>query len=89
MTPCDVLARVTHAGQEVAGLELRRARRLVAAGCPVGVVEPRVDPLVYVHGGFAVTLWVYSDNSATPPVSAKDYAKALAVARRHAHGRPG
>ena len=47
LTPCDVLARVTHADEADAQLELDRAQRLATAGCPVGLVEPHVDPLVY------------------------------------------
>jgi len=59
LTPCDVLARVTHADEAGAQIEVDRARRLAAAGCPVGVVEPHADPLVYTRGRFAVTLWTY------------------------------
>ncbi len=76
LTPCDILARVTHAGQEGAQLELERAQRFAEAGCPVGALEPRVEPLVYKRGGFAVTLWTYYE-PATPQVSPVDYAKAL------------
>ena len=57
LTPCDVLARVTHAGHAMARLELDRALRLAGAGCPVGVVHPRVAPLVHERDGFAVTFW--------------------------------
>lgn len=77
LTPCDVLARISDAGHGDARLEVERARRLAKAGCPVGTVEPRVDPLVYTGGGFAVTLWTYYD-PATHPVSPVDYATALA-----------
>jgi aminoglycoside phosphotransferase (APT) family kinase protein len=76
LTPCDVLARVTHVGEEGAQLEVDRAQRLAAAGCPVGAVEPHVDPLVYTRGGFAVTLWTFYE-PVTPQLSAVDYAKAL------------
>lgn len=76
LTPCDVLARVTHVGQEGAQLEVDRARQLAEAGCPVGLVEPRVDPIVYTRGGFAVTLWAFYEPLATQ-VSPVDYAKAL------------
>ena len=41
LASCDVLARVSHVGQEGAQLELERARRLLKAGCPVGVTESR------------------------------------------------
>lgn len=81
LTPCDVVARVTYLGQEVAQLELERAQRFAVAGCPVGVVEPSVDPLVYPRDGFAVTLWTYYE-PATPELSQAAYAKALA--RLHA-----
>lgn len=76
LTPGDVLARVAHIGQEGAQLEVDRAQRLAAAGCPVGAVEPRVDPLVYTRGGFAVTLWTYYEPVA-PQVPPGDYAMAL------------
>lgn len=76
VTPCDVLARVTRVGEEDAGLELQRAQRLAEAGCPVGAVDPRVDPLVYVRDGYAVTLWAYYE-LATPTALPEDYARAL------------
>lgn len=76
LTPCDVLARVSHVGREVPQLEVERAQRLAEAGCPVGALEPDVEPLVYTRGGFAVTLWTYYE-PVTPQVSPIDYAKAL------------
>jgi aminoglycoside phosphotransferase (APT) family kinase protein len=76
LTPCDVLARVAPLGHEVAQLEVELADKLSQVGCPVGVLEPRVDPLVYTRDGFAVTLWTYYE-PVTPPVSPADYASAL------------
>jgi hypothetical protein len=76
LTPCDVLARVAPVGHEAAQLEVDLAQRLAEAGCPVGLLEPRVDPLVYTRDGFTVTLWIYYE-PVTPHVSAVDYAKAL------------
>ncbi|WBQ04834.1 phosphotransferase [Kribbella sp. CA-293567] len=76
LTPCNVFARVAHVGQEVAQLEVELAQRLAEVGCPVGELEPRVDPLVHTRDGFAVTLWTYYD-PVTPEVSPADYAKAL------------
>jgi hypothetical protein len=76
LTPCDVFARVAHAGQEVAQHEIKLAQRLAEAGCPVARLEPRVDPRVYTRDGFAVTLWTYYE-PATPHVSPADYAHAL------------
>ncbi len=76
LTPCDVLARVAPAGQESAQLEIELAQRLAGAGCPVGLLESRVDPLVYTRDGFTVTLWIYYE-PVTPHVSPAGYAKAL------------
>jgi hypothetical protein len=76
LTPCDVLARVTHVGQGAAQLELERALRLAEVGCPVGALEPRLDPTVYTRGGFAVTLWTFYEPVPTH-VSPIDYARAL------------
>lgn len=76
LTPCDVLARVAHVGQEVALFEIELAQQLVAAGCPAGTLEPRLDPLVYMDDGFAVTLWTYYE-PVKPPVSPADYADTL------------
>jgi hypothetical protein len=76
LMPCDVLARVAPAGHEAAQLEVDVAGRLAEAGCPVGLLEPRVEPLVYTRDGFTVTLWIYYE-PVTPHVSAVDYAKAL------------
>ena len=76
LTPCDVLARVAHVGQRVAQFEVELAQRLVEAGCPAGALEPRVDPLVYMDAGFAVTLWTYYE-PVRSQVSPADYADAL------------
>lgn len=76
LSPCDVLARVAHVGQEVAQFEVELAQRLAEVGCPTGTLEPRVDPLVYIDNGFAVTLWTYYEPE-TPQVSPADYANAL------------
>lgn len=80
LQPCDVVARVNRTGHDSAGAELERVQRLAEAGCPVGAVEPRVDPLVYERDGFAVTLWVYYGSALA--LSAADYADGLA--RLHA-----
>jgi Phosphotransferase enzyme family len=76
LMPCDVLARAAPVGYDAAQLEVELAQRFAEAGCPVGLVEPRVDPLVYTRDGFTVTLWVYYEPVA-PHVSPVDYAKAL------------
>jgi aminoglycoside phosphotransferase (APT) family kinase protein len=80
LLPCDVVARVAPAAQQVAAFELELAQRLAVAGSPVAVPEPRVEPRVYERAGFVVTLWThYEPLRAVPPV---DYAHALA--RLHA-----
>lgn len=76
LTPCDVLARVAHAGHEAAQLEVELAQRLAEVGCPVGALEPRAGPLVYTRDGFTVTLWIYYE-PVTPHVSPAGYARAL------------
>ena len=76
LTPGDILARVAPGWHEAAQLEVELAQRLAALGCPVGVLEPRVDPRVYTRDGFDVTLWTYYE-LVTPPVSPVDYAKTL------------
>jgi hypothetical protein len=63
-------------GQEVAQFEVELAQRLAEVGCPVGALEPRVEPLVHTREGFAVTLWVYYE-PVSPHVSPAGYARAL------------
>jgi hypothetical protein len=60
LLPCDVLARVApslaRAGME---LEVEVARRLAVTGGPIGELDPRVQPSVYVRHAFATTFWTY------------------------------
>lgn len=76
LMPCDVFARVAFVGQEVAQFEVDLAQRLTEVKGPVCPLEPRVEPRVYTHDGFAITLWTYY-GPVTPPMSPADYAKAL------------
>ncbi|MGV9386354.1 phosphotransferase [Nonomuraea sp. NPDC003707] len=76
LTPCDVLARVAPVRHEAAQFEVELAQRLAQVGCPTGLLDPRVDPLVYTRDGFRVTLWTYYE-PVTPHTSPVDYAKAL------------
>ncbi len=82
LLPCDVVARVALVGQHVAQFELDLARQLLAVGCPVAEVEPRVEPSVYERDGFAVTFWTHYESVASAAVSPAGYARALA--RLHA-----
>jgi hypothetical protein len=84
LVPCDVLARVAgavqrsqHAGIDAAAFELEMARRLEATESPIGVLEPRVEPLVYLRDGFAVTFWKYYEPLPDGDVSPVAYAQAL------------
>jgi hypothetical protein len=81
LTPCDVVARVTprthHAGHHAsAGREVELVRRLAPTGSPVAVLEPRVEPRVFVRDGFEIALWTYFEpvRRVLPPA---EYARAL------------
>jgi aminoglycoside phosphotransferase (APT) family kinase protein len=85
LLPCDVLARVAPVAHQVAQFEIELAQRLAERESPVAALEPRVEPRVYEHDGFVVTLWTYYEPAAPPEVSAADYANALG--RLHADMR--
>lgn len=79
LVPCDVLARIAttvRRNQEGAAFELEMARRLAQTNTPVEVPEPRVQPLVYVRDGFAVTYWTYYEPQ-PGEVAPDEYARAL------------
>ncbi|MEU3998492.1 aminoglycoside phosphotransferase family protein [Streptomyces fungicidicus] len=77
LLPGDVLARVAPVADQVAEFEVNLARRLVAAGCPVAVLEPRVEPRPYERDGFVVTLWTYYEPVTPREIPPADYAGAL------------
>ena len=77
LLPCDVLARVALAGQEVAALEVELAQALAAVASPVAALEPRVEPRIYERDGFAVTLWTYYEAVTPGQDSPAEYADAL------------
>ncbi|TDC41431.1 aminoglycoside phosphotransferase family protein [Micromonospora sp. KC213] len=77
LLPCDVLARVAPAADQVAQTEIELARRLAECGSPVAAVEPRVEPRVHERDGFVVTLWTYYESAPPRQVSPADYAEAL------------
>ncbi|MDQ8703996.1 aminoglycoside phosphotransferase family protein [Streptomyces sp. LHD-70] len=82
LLPCDTLARVAPAAQQVAQFEVDLAQRLAGAGCPVAALDPRVEPRVHERDGFVVTLWTYYEPVARPEIPPAAYADALA--RLHA-----
>jgi aminoglycoside phosphotransferase (APT) family kinase protein len=76
LLPCDLLARVAPPADHVAQFEIDLAQRLAELSGPVARLDPRVEPRVYEHDGFVVTLWTWyevSDRQAAPA----DYARAL------------
>jgi hypothetical protein len=77
LLPCDVFARVAHAGREVARFEVDLAHQLAAVESPVAALEPRVAPRAYERDGFVITLWTYYESSSSGDVSPADYARAL------------
>jgi hypothetical protein len=78
LTPCDVLARVRPLLHQTADdLEVEIARRLAETGSPVAELAPRVDPRVYTHDGFAVTLWKYYEPVGSSDIAPAEYAQAL------------
>lgn len=78
LLPCDVLARVAPPEQHAAQFEVDLAQQLVVAGCPVGALEPRVEPRVYQRAGFMITLWTYYEPMTSQEIPPADYADALA-----------
>ena len=77
LLPCDVLARVSPAAEQVAQFEIELAQRLADSGSPVAALEPRVEPRVHERDGFVVTLWTYYEPATPREVSPADYADAL------------
>ena len=89
VTPCDVLARVAatvRRNEEGAAFEVDVARRLEDANCPIAVLEPRLEPTVYVRDGFATTFWTYYEPLDAGEVTPEEYAQALGAL--HAGLRP-
>ncbi len=77
LLPCDVFARVAHAGREVARFEVELAQQLAAAESPVAALEPRVAARPYERDGFVITLWTYYEAATSGDVPPVDYARAL------------
>ena len=77
LLPCDVLARVAPVAHQAAQFEVDLAQRLSGTESPVAALEPRVEPRVYEHDGFVVTLWTYYEQLSPREVSPADYANAL------------
>jgi len=78
LMPCDVVARVApmayHASAE---LEVEVAGRLAETDSPVAVLEPRVEPRVYVRDGFVIDMWTYYEPVPSRELPPAEYAQAL------------
>src|SRR2546423_12573234 len=83
LTPCDIVARVTpmtHFANVEAEVEL--VSRLAQTGSPVAALDARVEPRVFVHDGFKITMWAYFEPVRSRMLRPAEYAQALA--RLHA-----
>ncbi len=77
LRPCDVVARVAPQAQRVgAQFEVDLGQQLVPGGCPVALLDPRVEPGVYEGDEFVMTLWTYYE-PAVSQITPVDYASAL------------
>lgn len=76
--PCDVLARVASRTRQIgAKFEVEVARRLTETDAPLATLDPRVEPRVYPHEDFAVTLWTYYEPVPPHDFAPEEYASAL------------
>jgi hypothetical protein len=76
LLPCDVVARVAPAAQQIAQFEVDLSQQLVAVGSPIAALEPRVEPRVYECDDFVITLWTYYER-VSEGISSAEYASAL------------
>ena len=82
LTPCDVVARIAPIGYRVFSAaegerEVEIVRRLAETDGPVAVLEPRVEPRVFVRDGFEIAMWTYYEPVQPRDLPPKDYAHAL------------
>jgi hypothetical protein len=89
LLPCDVVARVAPIAYQDIGVyspwadyqaraetEVELVRRLGETDSPVAVLDPRVDPRVYVRDDFVIDMWTYFEPVQSELPTA-DYAYAL------------
>jgi phosphotransferase family enzyme len=89
LLPCDVVARVAPIAYQTAGeyslwadyraraeIEVELVRLLAEADSPVAVLDPRVEPRVYVRDEFVIGMWTYVEAVPSEPAPG-DYAHAL------------
>jgi aminoglycoside phosphotransferase (APT) family kinase protein len=77
LQPCGVLARVAHEHSAPgAAFEVRLAKALAAARCPIALLDPRVEPDTHLRDGFVVTLWTFYE-PIPPDIAPAEHADAL------------
>ena len=89
LLPCDVVARVAPIAYQDIGVysqwsdyqaraetEVELVHRLAETDSPVALLDPRVEPRVYVRDGFVIAMWTYFEPMQSEP-SPADYAHAL------------
>lgn len=78
LQPCGVLARVApRARRDGAEFDVEVARHLASSGAPVETLDSRVEPRVYEHDDFVVTLWTYYETVPPYDIAPAEYASAL------------
>jgi hypothetical protein len=90
LLPCDVVARVAPIADQDVGVysqwadyqaraeaEVELVQRLVETDSPVAVLDPRVEPRVYVRDGFVIDMWTYYEPVPSRELSPAGYAHAL------------
>lgn len=78
LLPCDLVARVAPIEWEAsAAFEVEVAQQLAAVAAPIAGLDPRVEPGVYVRGGFAINFWSYRESGVAVDVTHREYAQAL------------
>ena len=78
LAPCDVLARVgPRSWRHALDYEVAIALALGDTQCPIARLDPRVEPRVYDHGDFAVTLWTFHEPVSPAEIACDEYVETL------------
>jgi len=89
LLPCDVVARVAPIAYQAVGvyslwtdyharaeIEVEVVRQLGSSDSPVAVLDPRVEPCVYIRDDFVIDMWTYFE-PVQSEVAPDDYIQAL------------
>jgi hypothetical protein len=67
-----------HAGHHMsAEREIELVKRLAQTGSPVAALDARVEPRVFVHDGFKISVWAYFEPAESRMLPPAGYAQAL------------